>query len=326
MRRSELRLAALLAMLAGALAPALPATAADPYPTKPVRLIVPFPPGGSNDIVGRMIAQQLSERLGQQFIVDNRGGAGGTIATGAAAKSPPDGYTLLLISVAYTYNSALYKQLPYDPATAFVPVAMLGTGPAAFATFPGLGVSSVAELIALAKQKPGALNYASAGVGSFQHLVGELFRLQAGVDVVHVPYRGGGPSMTDVMAGQAQYTMSSLIQTIPHARSGTLKVIATTGAARNPMLPDVPTVAETIPGFEANNWWGILAPTGTPQPILDILRREIGTILASPETNKRFETEGAEAVKVSADEFARIIATDTAKWAKVVKEAGISAE
>jgi tripartite-type tricarboxylate transporter receptor subunit TctC len=310
----------LLALLA-------PVQAAEPYSSRPVRLIVPFPPGGSNDIVGRMVAAQLGERLGHQIVIDNRGGAGGSIGTGIAAKSPPDGYTLLLISVAHAFNPSLYKQLPYDPTEAFVPVAMLGTGPVALSVFPGLPVGSVKELIALAKAKPGELHYASAGVGSLQHLASELFRVQAGIDIVHVPYKGGGPATMDVIAGHAEISVGSLIQSLPHIRDGKLKVLGTSGTKRSAILPDVPTIDEAgLPGYEASNWWGILAPAGTSPAIVEKLHDELSAILTSAETKKRFEAEGAEAVQMSTAEFGRLIAAEIAKWARVVQEAGISPE
>jgi tripartite-type tricarboxylate transporter receptor subunit TctC len=313
-------------ILALALAALMSAAQAQTYPTKPVRLIVPFPPGGSNDIIGRMAAHQLGERLGQSVVVDNRGGAGGTIGTELASKAAPDGYTLLLISVAHAYNPSMYKKLPYDPDKAFVPVGVIGSGPVALAVHPSLPVSSVAELIALAKAKPGQLNYATAGVGSFQHLASELFRLQAQVNMVHIPYKGGGPSMMDTIAGVANLNMASLIQVMPHAKSGKLKVLATSGTKRNAALPDVPTIAETLPGYDATNWWGIVAPAGTPQPVIDRLSAELLLVVASAETQKRLSTEGGEALRMSAAEFGRFMAAETVKWAKVVKEAGISAD
>ena len=296
------------------------------YPSKPIRLIVPFPPGGSNDIVGRTFATQLGERLGQSVVVHNRGGAGGTIGTEMAAKAPADGYTLLLISVAHAFNQSMYKKLPYDADKAFVPVAILGTGPVALTVHPSLPVNSVAELIALARQKPGQLNLASAGIGSFQHLSGELFKLHAKVFMLHIPYRGGGPAMADTIAGQTEVMLASFIQVIPHVKSGKLRLLGTSGAKRNPLFPDVPTIGETLPGYEATNWWGIVAPTGTPQPIIDRLHKELNTILSSQETQKRLESEGAEAVRMSPAEFGRFITAETQKWAKVVREAGISAE
>jgi tripartite-type tricarboxylate transporter receptor subunit TctC len=264
--------------------------------------------------------------MGQQFVVDNRGGAGGTIGTELAANAPPDGYTLLMISVAYAFNTSLYKKLPYDPATAFVPVAALGTGPVALAVTRSLPVATTQELIALAKQKPGQLNYASAGVGSFQHLAAALFCLQAGVDIVHVPYKGGGPATMDVVLGHAQVSVGSLIQQLPHIRSGGLKALGTSGAERSPLLPDVPTIAEGLPGYEASNWWGLLAPAGTPREIVDRLGAELDAILASDETRKRFDAEGAEPLRMGPAEFGRFIADETAKWARVVKETGIAAD
>jgi tripartite-type tricarboxylate transporter receptor subunit TctC len=328
MTSGEQAMPSLLRNLLGlALAIFASAAAAQGYPAKPIRLVIPFPPGGSNDIVGRMIAAQLSERLGQQVIVDNRPGAGGTIGTGVVAKSPPDGYTLLVVSTPYAFGTAVYKTLPYDPVKSFVPVAMLGTGPVVLAVHPGLPVGSLQEFIALAKQKPGQLNYASAGVGSFQHLASELFRIQAGIDLAHVPYKGGGPAMMDVVAGQAQVVIGTFVQMLPHVRSGKLKALAAAGAKRSVLLPDVPTFAEAgLPGYEAANWWGILAPAGTPQPIVDRLHKELSAIALSAETRKRFENEGAEALQMSAADFGRFIADETAKWARVVKEAGISAE
>ncbi len=286
--------------------------AAQAYPSKPVRMIIPFPPGGSNDVVGRMIAFQLSERLGRQVVVDNQGGAGGIIGTEAVARAPADGYTLLLISVAHAFGASMYK-LPYDPINAFAPVALLGTGPVVLAVTANLPVNSLKDLLALAKEKPGQLNYASAGVGSFQHLASSLFKLQSGLDIVHIPFKGGGPAMMDVIAGNTQIAIGSLIQTLPHIRSGRLK--------------HLPTISEAgVPGYEATNWWGIVAPAGTPRPVIERLHHELSVILASAETKKRFETEGGEAAQMSPEEFGRFIASETVKWAKVVKEAGIKPE
>jgi len=310
----------LLAVLAGAVE-------GQTYPSRPIRLIVPFPPGGSNDIVARMVATQLGERLGQQVVIDNRGGAGGVLGTDLAAKSPPDGYTLLLISVAYAFGPALYKDLPYDPERAFAPVGILGSGAAALTVHPSLPVNTVRELIALAKAKPGALNYASAGVGSLQHLACALFMIQAGIDVVHVPYKGGGPAMADVIAGQAQIVMPSLIQVVPHIKSGRLRVLGTSGTRRSAVLPDVPTISESgVPGYEAHNWWGILAPAGTPAPVIGKLHKDLTRVLSSRETEKRFETEGAEVVRMTPAEFGGFISAELVKWSRVAREVGIKAE
>jgi tripartite-type tricarboxylate transporter receptor subunit TctC len=296
------------------------------YPSKPVRLIIPFPPGGSNDVVGRMIAFQLSDRLGRQVVVDNQGGAGGIIGTEAAAKAAPDGYTLLLISVAHAFGTSMYK-LPYDPIGAFAPITMLGTGPVVLAVNPKLPVKNLQELIDLAKQKPGQLNYATAGVGSFQHLSSALFKLQSGLDIVHIPFKGGGPAMMDVVAGNTQIMIGSLIQTLPQIKNGRLRALGVGSAQRVPALPDLPTIAEAgVPGYEATNWWGIVAPAGTPKPVIDRLHDALAVILKTAETKKRFESEGGEAVIMSPDEFGKFIVAETAKWAKVVKEAGIKAE
>jgi tripartite-type tricarboxylate transporter receptor subunit TctC len=299
---------------------------AQTYPSRPVRLIVPFPSGGSNDVVGRMIAVQLSTRLDKPVIVENQGGAGGLIGTEMAARSQPDGYTLLLVSVAYAFIPAIYK-LPYDPATAFAPVAILGAGPVVIAVTSKLPVSSVKELIALAKEKPGELNYATAGVGSFQHLASELFKLQAGVDIVHIPFKGGGPAMMDVIAGNTQIAIGSLVQMLPQIKAGKLKALGVGSANRIAALPDLPTISEAgVPGYEVTNWWGIVVPAGTPRSVIDRLHHDLTAVVASTETKKRFETEGAEPLSMSPDEFGRFIAAETVKWARVVKDAGIRAE
>jgi tripartite-type tricarboxylate transporter receptor subunit TctC len=299
---------------------------AQPYPAKPIRLIVPFPPGGSNDIVGRMVGTQLGERLGQSVVVDNRGGAGGTIGTDMAAKAAPDGYTLLLISVAHAFNPAMYKKLSYDPEKSFAPIGLVAAGPVALMVHPAVSAHSVKELIALIKASPGKFNYATAGVGSFQHLASELFKLQAGLDMVHVPYKGGGPAMMDTIAGQAQINMASLIQVIPHAKSGKLRLLATSGTKRSGLFPEVPTIAETVPGYDATNWWGLVAPAGTPQPVIAKLNTEMESLLKSDETRKRLESEGADIIRMSPTEFGRFIADEIVKWGKVVKQAGITAE
>ena len=302
------------------------AAAAQSYPSRPVRLIIPFPPGGSNDVVGRVIATQLGERLGHPVLVDNRGGAGGTIGMNAGAKAPADGYTLLLVSVAYPVSIALGR-MPPGSMQWFAPVAALGTGPSVLVVPAALPVQSVQELIALAKRRPGALNAGSAGPGSFQHLATELFRLQAGIEIVIVQYKGGGPALTDTIAGQVQMNVGSVIQNLPHVRSGKLKALGLGGAKRIPALPEVPTFAESgLNGAEANNWWGIVAPAGTPAPVLARLQKEIFAILDSADTRKRFELEGAEVLRTTPAEFGRFMADETAKWSRVVKEAGIKAE
>src|SRR6185503_11982106 len=269
--------ASLLAGLVG------PAFAQADYPNRPVRLIIPFPPGGSNDVVGRVIAQHLGESLGKQIVVDNRGGAGGVIGTEAAAHAAPDGYTILGISLAHAVNPWLYK-LPYDPIKAFAPIGIMGKGPVVLSVNPDLPVRSVKELVAMAKAKPGDLQYASAGVGSFQHLSAELFKLTAGVDILHIPFKGGGPAMTDVMGGHTTVLFSSLVQTTPHIKSGKLRALAVGGTERSHVLPDLPTISEAgVPGYESVNWWGIVAPAGTPKPIIDKLYKALTEAQDNPE-------------------------------------------
>jgi len=299
---------------------------AQAYPAKPVRLIVPFPPGGSNDVVARAVATHLGERLGQPVVVDNRGGAGGTIGISAAAKSPADGYTLLLVSVGYPLSMAL-GWMPQESVQWFAPVASVGTGPSVLVVPAALPVNSVRDLLALAKSKPGSLNAGSAGPGSFQHLATELFRLQAGIDIVIVQYKGGGPALTDTIAGQVQLNIGSVIQNLPHVRSGKLKALAIGGSKRIAAMPEVPTFSEAgVEGAEANNWWGVVAPTGTPQAAVQRLQHEIGLILDGAEIRRRFELEGAEILRLAPAEFGKLISAETAKWTRVVKDAKIKAE
>jgi tripartite-type tricarboxylate transporter receptor subunit TctC len=308
----------LAALVAGALA--------QDYPSRPVRLIVPFPPGGSNDVVGRLVAMQLSTQLGQQVFVDNRGGAGGVIGTEACATAAPDGYTLCIISIAHAVNPALHK-LNYDPIKSFTPISIFATGPNVLAINPTLPVNSVKELVALAKQKPGELNYASAGVGSFQHLGGELFKITAGVDIVHVPYKGGGPAMQDVISGHVKIMFSSLIQTTPFIKSGQLKALGTGGAKRSSVLPDVPTISEAgVPGYVADNWWGLAAPAGLPEALVEKLFAASQAALKSPELLAAFEREGAAPVTMTTAEFGDYIKGEIAKWGRVVKEGNIQSQ
>ena len=313
-------------LLAIALALGAAAAQAQAYPAKPVRLVIPFPPGGSNDVVGRVVAAQLSERLAESVLVDNRGGGGGTIGMNAAAKAPADGYTLLFVSVGFPVSIAL-GQLPKESLQWFVPVAPVGTGPSLLVVPTSLPVKSLQDLVALAKRKPGELNAGAAGVGSFQHLATELFRLQAGIDIVIVQYKGGGPALTDTMAGQVQMNIGSAVQNVPQVRSGKLKALGVGGPHRLEALPDVPTFAEAgLPGAEATNWWGIVAPAGTPAAVLDRLQRDVAAILDAPETQKRFQHEGVDVLRMTREQFGQHIAAETTKWTQVVKQAGIKAE
>src|SRR5580658_2352016 len=311
----------MLTLLAAASSPA----AADDYPSRSIRLIIPFPPGGSNDVVGRIIANQLGEKLNKQVFVDNRS-AGGVVGSDLAAKATPDGYTLLVVSIAHAVDPWLYKE-PFDPVKDFVPVSIIATGTNVLTVNPTVPVHSVKELLALAKEKPGVLNYASAGIGSFQHLSGELFKLTADVDIQHVPYKGGGPAMLALIAGEDQVMFSSIVQTLPNIQSGQLRALATGGEKRSPILPDLPTIAEAgVPGYVATNWWGIIAPKGTPQDIVDKLHDAIAELLDSAATKKFLDNEGAAPVHMSSEEFGKFIESEIAKWGPVVKKAGMKAE
>jgi tripartite-type tricarboxylate transporter receptor subunit TctC len=299
---------------------------ADEYPSRSIRLIIPFPPGGSNDVVGRIIANQLGRALGQQVFVDNRAGAGGVVGSDVAAKSAPDGYTLLVVSIAHAVDPWLYKET-FDPVKDFVPIAIFATGTNVLTVNPALPVHSVAELLAYAKDKPGVLNYASAGIGSFQHLSGELFKLKSGANIVHVPYKGGGPAMLAVIAGEDQVMFSSIVQTVPSIQSGGLRALATGGEQRSPILPDLPTISEAgVPGYVATNWWGVIAPKGTPQPIIDKLHAAVAEVLKSADTKKYLDNEGAAPVEMSSAEFGKFIEDEIAKWGPVVQKAGMKAE
>ena len=321
-----MRLHRLMLKAVGALLALTSIAAAQDYPSKPVRVIIPFPPGGVNDTVGRLVATQLSTRLGKQFIVDNRGGAGGTVGTELAANAPKDGYTLLVVSLAHTVNPWLYK-LPYDPIKAFAPIAIVASAPNVIVVHPSLPVHSLKELVDMARQQPGKLQYASAGVGSFMHLGGELFKLAAGVDLLHVPFRGAGPAMIDIVGGHTKVAFATTITAPPFIRDGKLKALGVGAAARSPALPDVPTVSEAgVPAYEVANWIGLVAPAGTPQPIIDKLSREIAAIQDAPEVKQQFASEGAEVVRMSPPAFGTYMATETAKWERVVKEGGIKAE
>ena len=314
--------------IAVVLAASITSAAGQQYPTKPIRLVIPSAPGGSNDVVGRPIATFLSERLGRQIIVDNRAGAGTMIGTELASKAPNDGYTLLVVSIAFAVNPWLYDLTGrYDPIKSFTPIAMLAAGPNVLAVNPSLPANNVKELIALAKEKPGKIGWASSGVGSFQHLGGSLFELQAGVKFLGVRYKAGGPAMIDVVAGHNQVVFSSLVQTTGQIQSGKLKALGVGGKKRVPILPDVPTIAEAgVPGYEASNWWGIVAPAGVPQAVVDRLRKELAVVLAAKPVIEQFANEGAEVVQMSQAEFGDFMVAELKKWQPVVKETGMKAE
>jgi tripartite-type tricarboxylate transporter receptor subunit TctC len=295
------------------------------FPTKPIRMIVPFPPGGSNDILARFIAQKMSERLPQQTIVDNRPGADGIIGTELAARAPSDGHTVLIISISYTMNPAIHK-LPYDPIKAFAPIGQIASGPNVICSHPSFAAHNVKELIALARAKPGELRYATSGIGGVNHFQGELFNNLAKVKLTHIPYKGGGPSMLDVMTGQVEVVFGTLIQALPHIRSGKLKPLGVGSAKRSPILPQVPTIAETVHGYDGSIWWGVLAPAGVPGPIVNKLNGELNAILREPEMAKRLTAEAAEPATTTPEVFGKLIVSEIEKWSHVAKQAGIRGE
>ncbi len=294
---------------------------AQSYPAKPIRLLVPQAPGGGNDTIARMIAQKLTGSLKQQVVVDNRAGAGGLIAAEAVAKSPPDGYTLLLANVAtMAIIPNVQKKVPYDPVKDFAPVSLIASAPLLVVVHPSLPVTSIKQLIALAKGKPGQLNYASNGIGSSTHLATEMFTMMTGTKLAHVPYKGLSPAMTDLLSGQVQIMFSSAVAMLPHVKSGRLRALAMTGAKRSSAIPDVPTVAEAgVRGYEAGSWYGIAAPAGTPRPIVDMLSKEVAAATRSPEVTERLTFEAVIPVGSTPDEFAEYIRKEFDRIGKVVK-------
>jgi tripartite-type tricarboxylate transporter receptor subunit TctC len=293
------------------------------WPEKPVRMIIPWAPGGGTDIVGRLAASELSKRLKQQVIVDNRGGAGGIVGMQLAAQAPADGYTLLFTSTGYGY--LINKASKVDLVTTFIPVALIAMSDAALTVSPSLPVKSTKELIALAKARPGELFYASSGVGGFPHMNTELFKLKAGVNLTHVPFRGSGPAAQDVMAGNTQVLMGAVLTAITHSKAGRLKLLATGGSKRNPQVPDVPTISETVPGYESYIWWGVFAPRGTPPAVISHINAETNNgVLASPDLIKTLDGLGAVRRPMSTGEFGKFMAQETAKWTEVINAAGIT--
>jgi tripartite-type tricarboxylate transporter receptor subunit TctC len=310
-----------------AAAVAAPAVArAQGYPTRPVRLIIGYTPGGSADITARLMGQWLTERMGQPFVVESRPGGGTNIATEAVVRAPPDGYTLLLVAPANAINATLYEKLNYDFIRDTVPIAGLNRFPNVMEVNPAVPAKSVPEFIAYAKANPGKINYASSGNGSTIHMSAELFKMMAGVDLVHVPYRGSAPALTDMLAGQVQVMFDNLPTSIEHIRAGKLRPLAVTGATRSELLPDVPTLADFVPGYESSAWYGVGAPKGTPAEIVDRLNREINAALADPKAKARIAEMGATLITGSPADFGKLVADETEKWGKVVKFAGAKAE
>jgi len=306
---------------------ALPAYAQD-YPRRPVRLIVPFPPGGGNDIVARAVAQELGKSLGQQFVVDNRAGAGGAIGAELAARSPADGYTLFLGGVgSHVVNPSLHAKLSYDPIRDFAPVTLIASAPAVLVVHPSVQAASVVELTALAKASPGKLNYASNGNGSSAQLAAVLFESMAGVRMTHVPYKGVSQALVDLMSGEVQLMFGTIVAISPHIKAGRLRALAVTGKSRSGLLPEVPTLAEAgLPGYEAGSWYGILAPAGTPGAIVARLNAEINQAVRQPEVRERLAAEGAETLGGTPEEFASHLKAELARMGRLMREAGIRME
>jgi tripartite-type tricarboxylate transporter receptor subunit TctC len=300
---------------------------AQTYPSKPIRIIVPFPVGGIADIYSRLIGNRWSERWGQPVLVENRTGAGGNIAAEMVAKSAPDGYTLVMGSIGtHAVNVSLFSKLPYDPLRDFAPIALAVDAEGLLAVHPSLPVHNVPELIALARAKAGALTYASAGAGTASHLAGELFKTMAKVDMVHVPYKGNVPAITDLLAGQTSLIFATMPTVLPHTRAGKLRALATTGDARAAATPELPTVAESLPGFVVNNWVGLFAPAGTPADVVGRLNAETRNFMQSKEITARLTAEGARFVPMTPEQFGAFVKAEIAKWAPVVKASGARAD
>jgi tripartite-type tricarboxylate transporter receptor subunit TctC len=317
--------ALLAAFLAAALVLAGPAARAQSYPSRQITLVIPFAPGGSNDLVGRALAKKLSEMWGQPVVVENRGGGGTIIGAAAVAKAPPDGYTLLLVSPTFTINPAVRKTMPFDTVRDFTPVAFIGRAPLLVTTSTKLQVASAGELFALARSKPGQITYASAGLGSINQISTELIALRAGVKLAHVPYKGGAPALNDLVGGHVDMFVSSIPQALQLVRSNQIKTLAVTSSRRTALLPDVPTLAESgTPGADAETWWGITGPAGLPGDVVDALNAAINKILASPELGTFFTNEGAEAEPMTPQQFGDMMRRETERWTKVAREANIS--
>jgi tripartite-type tricarboxylate transporter receptor subunit TctC len=318
-----------LSTLAALLGCSLTASAAESeYPTRPVRMIVAFAPGGGSDTAARILAQRLSSSLGQQVVIDNRPGASGNLGHDIGARSTPDGYTLMWTSIGpIAVNPSLFRKLPYDPIRDFDPITLTADSLNALVVHPSVPAQSVKELIALARSQPGKLSYGSSGIGGAGHLAGELFNLMAGVDLVHIPYKGGGPAMVDLLGGQIQAIFATLVTALPHIKSGKIRALGVTPAKRAPMLPDVPTIAEAgLPGYEAANWYGLLAPARTPKPIISRLNREVVRILETQEVRDAYFGVGMLAQTSTPETFGAYLKKEIAKWNEVIRKTGIRAE
>jgi tripartite-type tricarboxylate transporter receptor subunit TctC len=303
--------------------PLVAAAQASDFPNKAIRIVVPFPPGGATDAAARLVAVKMAEHWGQPVLVDNRAGAGGNVGSELVAKSPADGYTLVMgVTGSHAINTSLYSKMPYDPVADFVAISQVAVVPNVLVVHPSVPAKNLAELMALAKKEPGKLNYASLGNGTAAHLGMEMLKSEAGVDITHVPYKGSAPAVSDLLAGQVQMMVDGLPSALPHVKAGKLRAIAITSLHRAPSLPDLPTIAETYPGFYADAWSGLFAPKGTPQPVVDKLSAEVQRILKLPEVREKLAALGAEPVGSTQAEFAAHVKKEIGKWAKVVKTSG----
>lgn len=324
--RVKYRLLPLLALLACVIAATAvaPAQSAAPYPNRPLRFIIPFTPGGSNDIFGRIIGQRLSEAMGQPVLIDNRPGAGGLLGAGLVAKAPPDGYNLMIHSTSFTTNVAIQSKLPFDPFRDIAPITRLGMGALMITVSAESPAKTMPELLALARAKPGALNYGSSGSGGINHLATEVLNRMAKIQTVHIPYKGIGPALTDLMGGQLQFLLSGIPNVMPQVKSGRVRALAVSTPTRSPFMPDVPTIAESgVPGYAAVLWWGLFAPGGTPKPIIDRLNAETVKILQTAEMRDRLAAEGAEPAGTTPEAFARIVRDEILFWRSVARDAAI---
>jgi tripartite-type tricarboxylate transporter receptor subunit TctC len=317
-----------LAALLGAFALALaPLAVAQPYPAKTIKIVVPFAVGGIADTFARVIGQKLGDAWGQPVVVENKGGAGGNIGADFVAKSPPDGYTLVMGNIGtHAVNPYLIRNMPFDPLKDFAPIAHVLDAEGLLVVNPSVAATTVPEIIALARSEPGKLSYASGGVGTTSHLAGELFKSIAKVDIVHVPYKGNSPAITDLLGGQTQMIFATMPTVLPQVKAGRLRAVAVIGQERTTALPDTPTVAETLSGFAVSNWIGLFAPAGTPQEIVNKLNAEVQKIMQQPDVQKRLETEGARFIPTTPQTFAAFQRAEAQKWARAIKEAGIKAE
>jgi len=302
------------------------AAAAQTYPVKTVRMVVGFPPGGPTDVLARIVAQKLGESWGQQVIVDNRAGASGMIGAELVARAAPDGYTLLMVPVTFAVTPSLFSKMNYDSERDFAAVAQVAAAPFILVVHPTLPVKSVKDLVALARARPGQLNYASASTGGMPHLAGELFNLMAGVKMVHVPYKGAAPATTDLLAGQVQLMFNNMLSAMPQVKAARLRALAVTSTRRSNALPELPAIAETLPGYEASGWYGLLAPAATPREAVARINSETSRIMKLPEVAQRLAGDGVEAVGTTPEQFAAYLRAEIAKWGKIVKTAGIKAD